>query len=614
MENISKGIGTVRKKQAPGRISEVAVQDDKIQEALVEHLYRNAYGIVISNVTISLGVIYVLQGSIPASWLAPWAIAVYALTAARVLAARRFWKRPRTPGSLRGWAWLAAVFSWVSGLLWGMLTWIGFVPDQPHLFAFIVAILAGLVSGTIPSLSAFPPALVGSILATTIPVAARFTTMPGVVGDAYLFLLVCLIVINIYYGLIAYRTLHESIRLRLENVGLIGHLQEERDRAKAADHAKTRFLAAASHDLRQPIHALGLLVSTLSVLGQRGDVPGGQARSLAGSAKSIVGNLSGLLNALLDISRLDAGVVTVARETVDLGELFRNLRDEFADEAKARGLHWHVAQTTVLVDTDPMMLKRILDNLLSNAFRYTRRGGVLLGCRRRGELVEIQVWDTGSGIPEDQREAVFEEFVQLQNPARDRTQGLGLGLAIVRRTAELLGHPLKLASVTARGSMFSVAMPAVRMRLPPSPVESMPREHSAASIMIVDDERDVLDAMVRLLELEGYRVYAGQSAMDAQMAHAAAARIGAAPVDLIVADYRLKDDTTGVEAIHALNAYLGRSVPGIIVTGDTSPSRIKEATASGFRILHKPVSGEELRDAIAAVRSNNLLAGTDGLR
>ncbi|MFE0016395.1 ATP-binding protein [Mesorhizobium sp. NPDC059054] len=577
------------------------MQEDKIQEALIEHLYRNAYGIVISNVTISLGIIYVLYGSVPTNWLVPWAIAVYALIAARVLAARHFWKHPRTPGSLRRWAWAAAGFSWISGLLWGSLTWIGFVPDQPHLFAFIVAILAGLVSGTIPSLSAFPPALIGSIFATTIPVAARFTTMPGAIGDAYLFLLACLIAINIYYGRIAYRMLHEMIRLRLENVGLIDHLQEERDRAQTADRAKTRFLAAASHDLRQPIHALGLLISTLSVLGRRGDVPSGEARSLASSAKAIVGNLSGLLNALLDISKLDAGVVTVARENVDLGELFRNLNDEFAASARAKGLSWRVVETSAHVDTDPMMLKRILDNLLTNAFRYTNSGSVLLGCRRRGTAVEIQVWDSGFGIPEEQKAAVFEEFVQLHNPARDKAQGLGLGLAIVRRTAELLGHPLKLVSVPDRGSMFSVTLPSIHVIAPALPPSNATQGQTAASLMIVDDERDVLDAMVRLLTLEGHRIYAGQSAAEVKAVHSAAARKDSAPVDLIVADYRLKDNATGVEAIKTLSAYLGRTVPGIIVTGDTSPSRIREATASGFRILHKPISGDGLKEAIAAV-------------
>src|SRR5438445_11852321 len=164
------------------------------------------------------------------------------------------------------------------------------------------------------------------------------------------------------------------------------------------------------------------------MLGQRGAVQSADARDLAGKAKSIVGNLSGLLNGLLDISRLDAGVVTVARETVNLSQLFYHLGNEFAPTAKDRGLDWRVVESRLQVDSDPMMLKRVLGNLLSNAFRYTRSGGVLLGCRRRGDSVEIQVCDTGQGIPADQHAMVVEECVQLQNTDRERALGLGLGL------------------------------------------------------------------------------------------------------------------------------------------------------------------------------------------
>jgi CheY-like chemotaxis protein len=408
------------------------------------------------------------------------------------------------------------------------------------------------------------------------------------------------VAINFYYCRTTHRMLRETIRLRLENVELIGHLQEERDRAQAADRAKTRFLAAASHDLRQPIHALSLLIATLAMLGQRGAVQSGDARDLAGKAKSIVGNLSALLNGLLDISRLDAGVVTVARETVSLSRLFYHLSNEFAPAANDRGLDWRVVECRLQVDSDPMMLKRVLGNLLSNAFRYTRSGGVLLGCRRRGASVEIQIWDTGPGIPADQQTIVFEEFVQLQNPARDRTQGLGLGLAIVRRTAELLQHPLKLVSVTGRGSMFSVTVPIARALEAPLPDSRPAPAGFAASIMVVEDERDVLDVMVQLLTLQGHRVYAGRSAAEVQQIHAAAMVAGDAPVDLIIADYRLGEGATGSDAIQALCAHIGRSVPAVIVTGDTSPSRIKEATASGYRILHKPIAGEELHEAIVA--------------
>jgi CheY-like chemotaxis protein len=214
--------------------------------------------------------------------------------------------------------------------------------------------------------------------------------------------------------------------------------------------------------------------------------------------------------------------------------------------------------------------------------------------------VEIQIWDTGPGIPADQQAMIFEEFVQLQNPARDRAQGLGLGLAIVRRVAALLQHPLKLASVTGRGSMFSVTVPKAGAGETPLPDNRTTPAGIAVSIMVVEDEGDVLDIMVQLLTLQGHRVYAGRSAAEVQRIHAEAIVAGDAPVDLIIADYRLGDGATGQDAIEALCAHIGRSVPAIIVTGDTSPSRIKEATASGHRMLHKPISGEELHEAIVA--------------
>ena len=576
------------------------MQEDKIRAALVELLYRNSYGVVVANVLISLAAAFVLRSAVSANWLIGWLGAVYLLTATRVLAARRFFSRDREPTSVLRWAWLAAAFSCVSGLLWGMLGWVGFLPEQPILFSFTVIVLTGLICGTVPSLSAFPPALVGSIIATVLLITVRSVTNGGDISGAYLSLLAGLVAINLYYCRTTYHMLREAIRLRLENVELVSHLQEERDRAQAADRAKTRFLAAASHDLRQPIHALSLLIATLAALGHRGAVQSSDARDLAGRAKSIVGNLSALLNGLLDISRLDAGVVTVAKETVNLSQLFDHLSNEFTAAATDRGLDWRVVESRLLVDSDPMMLKRVLGNLLSNAFRYTRSGGVLLGCRRRGASVEIQIWDTGPGIPEDQQALVFEEFVQLQNPARDRTLGLGLGLAIVRRTAVLLQHPLKLVSVTGRGSMFSVTVPKASVVETPLPDNRASPAGIAVSIMVVEDQGDVLDIMVQLLTLQGHRVYAGRSAAEVQQVHTEAIVAGAAPVDLIIADYRLGDGATGLDAIEALCAYIGRSLPAVIVTGDTSPSRIKEATASGHRILHKPITGEELYEAIVA--------------
>lgn len=580
------------------------MHEDKIRQALIELLYRNSYGVVISNIVISLAAVSVLRHTVSVSWLAGWVGALYLLIILRVLASRRFFSRARDPRSIMRWAWLAAAFTWISGLLWGTLGWVGFLPDEPIVLSFTVIVLTGLVCGTVPSLSAFPPALIGSILVTVLPIAVRCITTDSDISGAFLFLLASLVAINFYYCRITYRMLRETVSLRLENESLVGNLQEERDRAQAADRAKTRFLAAASHDLRQPIHALSLLVSTLAILGQRGNVASGDARDLAARAKSAVGNLGGLLNALLDISRLDAGIVTIANEAVALRDLFRDLRDEFTADATGRGVQLRVVGSDLLVDSDPMMLRRILNNLLSNAFRYTKTGSILLGCRRRGNSVEIQVWDTGCGIPADQQAMVFEEFVQLQNPARDRTQGLGLGLAIVRRTAELLQHPLRLVSVPGRGSMFSITVPKARPITSPLQLSrSLPAAGIAAGIMLVEDEKDVLDAMTRLLTLEGHRVYAGRSVGDVLSTHAEALSAGDAPIDLVVADYRLEHGANGLEAIENLYAHIGRRVPAIIVTGDTSPSRLKEVSASSVRILHKPVTGEELSEAIRVALS-----------
>ncbi len=583
------------------------MREDKVRQALVELLYRNSYGVVISNIVISLAAVYVLRSDLSSGWLAGWLGALYLLTATRVLASRRFFRRNAVRGSNIQWAWLAAAFSWISGLLWGTLGWAGFLPESPVVLSFTVIVLTGLVCGTVPSLSAFPPALVGSILLTVLPIAVRCILINSDISGPFLFLLASLVGINFYYCRITYRMLRETISLRLENENLVEHLQEERDRAQSADRAKTRFLAAASHDLRQPIHALSLLVSTLSVLGQRGDVSSGSVRDLASRAKSVVANLSGLLNALLDISRLDAGVVTVAKEPVSLRELFLDLHTEFAEEARQRGLEWRVVVPDLKVDSDPMLLRRILNNLLSNAFRYTKEGTVMLGCRRGGNAVDIQVWDTGSGIPSQQQRMIFEEFVQLQNPARDRTQGLGLGLAIVRRTAELLGHPLRLVSAHGRGSMFSIAVP--RAQVVEAPI--LPADPSTPGlpigIMVVEDEADVLDAMKQLLALDGHLVYAGRTAAEVQEIYsrdlADDELAGKVAVDLIIADYRLGHGVTGLEAIRTLCAHVGRSVPAIVVTGDTSPSRLKEVTASGVLILHKPITGDELREAILTARA-----------
>ncbi|MCP8464930.1 ATP-binding protein [Pseudomonas sp. ZM23] len=571
------------------------------QRELVDLLFRQSYAVLFANLVIPLPVLYIFRGVLSPTEMLVWLAVIYVLTLGRIVLARAYFRQAPagTPG--KGWLWSATVLSWASSLLWGWLGWIGFAHGDSQLLAFTCIVLTGLVCGAVPSLSASPPAYIGSLAAMLLPLLVLCLTRSGEEFTTYSFFILCLAAANLYYSRVSYRNLCETIRLRQENSELVQDLKEQRDRAQAADRAKTRFLAAASHDLRQPIHALGLFVGALASLAERGPVNATQARDIATRLRAMLGNLGDLLNGLLDISRLDAGVVPLAREPIALQRLFADLQLELAGTAAERNLSWRVCSSRLWVDSDPVLLKRLLDNLLSNAFRYTHSGGVLLGCRRRGRSVEIQVLDTGIGIHPSQQEIVFDEFVQLHNAERDRKRGLGLGLAIVRHTARLLGHGLRLESQPGRGSLFAVRVPLAQAPSQAPRQGRAPDELcSGLGIMVVEDEQDVLDALTNLLEVWGHRVYPGASALLACQRHIEASHSGSAPIDLILSDYRLGSGQTGADAIRRIRSYLSRQVPALIITGDTSPERIREAAASGAHLLYKPLDTELLREAINA--------------
>ena len=258
--------------------------------------------------------------------------------------------------------------------------------------------------------------------------------------------------------------------------------------------------------------------------------------------------------------------------------------------------------------TDPKLLSRILRNLITNALRYTGKGGIVVGCRRRGDAVHLQVWDSGSGIPTDQLEAIFDEFHQVQNAARERQRGLGLGLAIVRRLSDLLGHKVRVRSVLGRGSVFEVilrrvAVPAARSSPRPAalPMPAMDGPERPR-ILVIEDDPIVLDAMTKALLDAGLDVRSG---LDLE---AVAARIGtedAGSVRCILSDYMLPGSLSGIEAVDLLRQRLGRNIPAILLTGDTSPERLKEARTSGLVVMHKPV---KLPDLLSAIRTIMALA------
>lgn len=383
-------------------------------------------------------------------------------------------------------------------------------------------------------------------------------------------------------------------------------LEAARKEAERANTAKTRFLAAASHDLRQPIHALGLFFAELS-----DRVYSPETAGLIGQVDDAINAINSMLNALLDVSKLDAGVVKPAIGLVALAELFSRLQTEFQPLALENGNQLHIRPTSVIVNTDAAMLERMLRNLIGNAIRYTHQGRILVTARSRGDAIAIQVWDTGIGIPKDQLEDIFTEFHQLHNPARDRQQGLGLGLAIVKRLAKLLRYEIKVTSRLGRGSCFALILPFARRdaRMNNRVAQATPVGEAdilaGREVLVVDDDVAVLQGMAGLLTRWGCQVTTATTPAEARQKLADRQQ----KLELLIIDYRLPEDVSGIALAGALQKQLGYPLAVLVITGDTEPKRLQEANASGYPLLHKPVQPAKLRSTLQYLVSKDSVEG-----
>ena len=363
-------------------------------------------------------------------------------------------------------------------------------------------------------------------------------------------------------------------------------LEAARQEAEQANLGKSRFLAAASHDLRQPLQTISLLHDILAK-----KVEDEATLRLVSRLDETVSSMSSMLDTLLDINQLEAGIV---RRDFPINAVLEQLRTQFTFHATAHRLGWRVVPSSCSVRSDPRLLEQMIRNLLSNAVKYTSKGKILLGCRRRGDMLRIEVWDTGIGIPEEQLQAIFEEFHQLDNPARERSKGLGLGLAIVERLADLLGHTVDVRSRPGKGSVFAVEVPLVtdapRCRPRQLWQEATESRHQSGAILIVEDDPSVREMLAILLESEGHRTTAvehGRAALELATA-------GTIRPDLVVADYNLPKGLNGLQVIASLRVTLGREVPAIILTGDISTDALREIAQGGHLHLNKPGKAREL--------------------
>lgn len=379
----------------------------------------------------------------------------------------------------------------------------------------------------------------------------------------------------------------ELSRENAERLAVEAALRDAKTAAEQANISKTRFLAAASHDLLQPLNAARLFVAALS--DRRLALP---TRALVRQAGSALDSVEDLLEALLEISRLDAGAIVVEPVDFALDEMLRSMKAEFAPVARERGLALRIEECGLWVRSDPRLLRRILQNLIGNALRYTQTGSVDVTARSEGEALHLEVVDTGPGIAAEHHLEIFEEFRRIGDHGRDR--GMGLGLAIVQRAGRMLGHRLTLQSALGQGSRFGVVVPlgTPKVQATHSVAKSRGGRLNDQVVLVIDNETSILEGMSALLEGWGCTV------LSARDKGAGVANVGGEPPDIIIADYHLDDGQTGVEAIGAVRAAAGTSIPAIVITADRTPELREMLAGAGFHVLQKPIKPAQLRALI----------------
>jgi two-component system CheB/CheR fusion protein len=385
-------------------------------------------------------------------------------------------------------------------------------------------------------------------------------------------------------------------------------LEEARRAAERSNRGKSRFLAVVSHDLRQPLQSLKLLQENLL---QRLDDE--DARKLVMEFDVMLDSMSGMLNSLLDINQIESGALKIEKKAFPAADILTRLLTEFRPLAENASITLRLMPTTQILFSDPRLLEVMLRNLLANAVKYTPpHGRILLGCRHCGDMIRIEVWDTGIGIAADQLGPIFEEFHQVDNPARERERGFGLGLTIVRELGQVLGHPIRVRSWPDRGSVFSIMVArgsALQVASPPdraAPTTPSLAATSGKVIALIEDDQGVRNALEFLLAASGYRVI---SAKDGPAALALLTD-EAPPPDLIMTDYNLPGGMNGIDVLAALRSRLGRDVPGIVLTGDIAKETLAKIQRANCIMLSKPAAAADVHAVIAKLLAP---ADPDGL-
>jgi signal transduction histidine kinase len=512
-----------------------------------------------------------------------------------------YFKDPHAAERSRHWARVATRELLLTSSIWGLAPWLLLPESNEPLAALLMLVLLSLASAGMLSVASVRSV----IYAHAIPMVTGLALALAWKGTGLeLVLAGCCVLylgVTLFFALRQHDLITRALEERYAKEDLAVQLAQQVTIAQRANEEKSRFFASASHDLRQPLHAIALFGAVLDK-----DLQGTPQHTNAQRLMRAVEALGQSLDTMLDVSRLDAGVIASAPRAFQVNTLFQSLYVVFSKQAEAKGLNLRLRASPLSIQSDPDLLQRLLGNILENAIKYTNEGGIFVVARARGSSVWIECYDSGSGIPAEHLPRIFDEFYQVGNPARDRTRGLGIGLAIVRRLADLLGHRIEVTTEPGRGTRFRVIVPVSEPDNRPAPSRvgderatgpaDLPRR-----VIVLDDETAVGDAVVALLQSHGVDTQAVRNEHEASVALDLAQRLGR-PFEALLCDFRLADGVDGLDAALRLRSRGHVPMPVLLVTGETSAERLQRVHESGMAVLFKPATGPALLQALAGLR------------
>ena len=573
-----------------------------IRADLVKHVYRPFLSLFVGNTLASIALVMGFWGHLPAAVLLGW-FSLMLLASVYRLGVYWYYRKHFSPERAGSYGRYYTIGAGLYGIVWGLAGILLFPEGEVVYQIFLVILLVGVGAGAVVTKIAWLPSLHAYLPVSLLPLTIKLISFGELLQLALAFGVIAFIVVTYIYAIYANRDLQDTLKLRYENIELLAQLHAQKDEAERANIAKSKFLAAASHDLRQPLHALTLFTSALDEVS-----PSPQAQTLVRQINTSVKALQSLFDALLDISRLDAGTIKVDKIHFSLQPMLDTLANDYNPQAAEKDLIIHWPNTGLAVYSDINLFEQILRNFISNAIRYTPAGEICVRIKHNDRHVSIEVVDSGIGIPIEKHQMVFNEFLQLNNPERDRSKGLGLGLAIVQRTANLLGHTISLTSEPGKGATFAVhADLGDNAKIPVGVEQELYAQGDlslAGIVLVIDDEHSVLAGTRSLLNLWGYTVI---TATDQTEAITKLEKVNQIP-DAIIADYRLRDNRTGLDAVRAIHERYHDDIPVLIVTGDIATEHLRDVNSSGFPVLHKPVAPGKLRAFLRHAPRNNRIS------